>query len=46
MNQALLVAGIVAVVFGLIVLIWPRVLAYVVAVYLLVVGVLTIIAAL
>lgn len=45
MNQALLIAGIIAIVFGVIILVWPRMPAYIVAVYLLIVGVPAIIAA-
>ncbi len=38
-----LVAGIIAVVFGIVVLIWPKVLAYLVGAYLIIIGVIAII---
>jgi len=41
-----LVIGIVALVAGIIILLWPRVLAYAIAIYLIVIGVLGIINAL
>jgi len=40
-----LVAGIITVVVGLLVLIWPRIIAYVVGIYLIVIGVIAIVAA-
>ncbi len=41
-----LVAGIIAVVGGLIILIWPRILAYIIGIWLIIVGALAIINAL
>ena len=39
-----LVVGIITVVFGIVVLIWPKVLAYLIGAYLIIVGVIAIIA--
>jgi len=41
-----LIAGIIAVVVGIIIIIWPRVIAYILGIYLIIVGVLAVIAAL
>ncbi len=41
-----LIAGIITVVAGVIVLIWPRIIAYVIGIYLIIVGALAVIAAL
>ena len=35
-----LVAAIIAIVFGIIILVWPRVLAYLIGIYLIIIGVL------
>ena len=42
-NNVGLVAGIISVIVGVIILIWPRFLAYIVAIYLIVVGAIAII---
>jgi uncharacterized membrane protein HdeD (DUF308 family) len=41
-----LIAGIISIIVGLIVFFWPRVLAYVIGAYLVVIGVIAVIAAL
>lgn len=41
-----LIAGIITVVAGVIVLIWPRVIAYIIGIYLIIIGALAVIAAL
>ncbi len=42
---SLLVAGIISLVLGIIIIIWPRALAYIVGAYLIIIGILVIIAA-
>ena len=39
-----LIAGIIAVVFGIVILVWPKILAYLIAIYLIIVGVIAIVA--
>ncbi len=41
-----LIGGILAVLAGIIVIVWPRIIAYIIGIYLIVVGVLAVIAAL
>ena len=41
-----LIAGIITIAAGIIVLIWPRVIAYIIGIYLIIVGVLAVIATL
>jgi len=41
-----LIGGILAILAGIVVMIWPRILAYIIGIYLIIVGVLAIIAAL
>jgi uncharacterized membrane protein HdeD (DUF308 family) len=40
-----LIGGILAIVAGFIVMVWPRILAYIIGIYLIIVGILAIIAA-
>ncbi len=40
-----LAAGIISVVVGVLVLVWPRIIAYVIGVYLIIIGVIAIVAA-
>lgn len=41
-----LIAGIIAIVFGIVILVWPKILAYLIAIYLIIVGVLAVVASL
>ena len=41
-----LIAGIIAVVFGIVILVWPKILAYLIAIYLIIVGVIAIVGSL
>ncbi len=41
-----LIAGILAIAGGIVVIVWPRILAYIIGVYLIIVGILAVIAAL
>ncbi|MBE0481411.1 MAG: DUF3096 domain-containing protein [Dehalococcoidia bacterium] len=40
-----LIAGIISVVVGLIIMVWPRLIAYVIGIYLIVIGIIAIVAA-
>ncbi len=40
-----LTAGIISIVVGLIVIIWPRIIAYIIGVYLVIVGIIAVVAA-
>ena len=46
LNVTGLIAGILAILGGIVVIVWPRILAYIIGVYLIVVGILAVIAAL
>ena len=46
LNVTGLIAGILAIVGGVVVIVWPRILAYIIGVYLIIVGILAVIAAL
>ncbi len=41
-----LIGGILAVLAGIVIIIWPRILAYIIGIYLIIIGVLAVIAAL
>ena len=41
-----LIAGIITIAAGIIVLVWPRILAYIIGIYLIIVGLITVIAVL
>ncbi len=45
-NVTGLIAGILAIVGGIVVMVWPRILAYIIGVYLIIVGIFAVIAAL
>jgi uncharacterized membrane protein HdeD (DUF308 family) len=38
-----LIMGIIAIVFGIVILVWPKILAYLIAIYLIIVGVIAIV---
>ncbi len=46
LNVSGLIAGILAILGGIVVIVWPRILAYIIGVYLIIVGILAVIAAL
>lgn len=45
MEISVMAAGIISIVAGVVVVVWPRIIAYIIGAYLIIVGVLTIISA-